>query len=288
MVRPLRIEFPGAVYHVTARGNARRKIFEDDADRGEFLSVLEQTIARFNWLLHAYCLMGNHYHLMIETTEANLSAGMRQLNGIYTQRFNRRHHRVGHVFQGRFKAIVVDRDSYLLELCRYVVLNPVRARMVGRAQDYQWSSYRATAGLSPAPGYLTCDWILGQFGRHQSAAQKRYRAFVAEGIKAPSPWKGLEAQVILGSAAFIAKLKRPRHGLREMRREQRFLGRPSLGGILTVKVLNGRPQRNRAIVEAAMRHGYSQAAIAAYLGLHYSSVSKVIKREGSHDSRFKT
>ena len=135
MVRPLRIEFPGAVYHITARGNARAKIFKDDADRDAFLSVLEQVLTQFDWLLHAYCLMDNHYHLMIETTEANLSAGMRQLNGVYTQRFNRRHRRVGHVFQGRFKAIVVDRDSYLLELCRYVVLNPVRARMVREAKD---------------------------------------------------------------------------------------------------------------------------------------------------------
>ena len=256
--------------------------------RPDPIAPLEQALTRFNWLLHAYCLMGNHYHLMIETTEANLSAGMRQLNGIYTQRFNRRHHRVGHVFQGRFKAIVVDRDSYLLELCRYVVLNPVRARMVGRAQDYKWSSYRATAGLSPAPGCLTCNWILGQFGRHQSTAQKRYRTFVAEGINAPSPWGRLEAQVILGSAAFIAQLKRPSHRIREVRREQRFLGRPSLGGIFKEKVLTGGRQRNRAIVEAAVRHGYSQAAIATYLGLHYSSVSKVIKQEVSRDSRFKT
>jgi len=288
MVRPLRIEFPGAVYHVTARGNARTKIFEDDADRGELLCVLKQVVDRFDWLLHAYCLMGNHYHLMVETPQANLSAGMRQLNGIYTQRFNRRHHRVGHVFQGRFKAIVVDRDSYLLELCRYVVLNPVRARMVARAQDYKWSSYRATAGLSPAPDYLTCDWVLSQFGRHQGAAQKRYRAFVAEGVAAPGPWEKLEAQVVLGSAAFIAQLKRPRHGIREVRRDQRFLGRPSLGGIFKEKASSGARPRNRAIVEAAVRHGYSQAAIASYLGLHYSSVSKVIKQETSRDSRFKT
>ena len=288
MVRPLRIEFPGAVYHVTARGNARMKIFEDDADRGEFLSVLEQVVTRFNWLLHAYCLMGNHYHLMIETPEANLSAGMRQLNGIYTQRFNRRHHRVGHVFQGRFKAIVVDRDSYLLELCRYVVLNPVRARMVQGVQAYKWSSYRATAGLSKGPGYLTCDWILSQLGGSKAAAQQRYRAFVAEGIKAASPWDRLEAQVILGNEAFIATLRRPGHGVREVRREQRFLGRPSLREIFKKAALTERGKRNRAIVEAAVRHGYSQAAIATHLGLHYSSVSKVIKQEISRDSRFKT
>lgn len=288
MVRPLRIEFPGAVYHVTSRGNARMRVFEDDADRVEFLSVLEQVIERFNWLLHAYCLMDNHYHLMIETPDPNLSAGMRQLNGLYTQRFNRRHRRVGHVFQGRFKAILVQRDSYLLELCRYVVLNPVRARMVRSAQHYQWSSYRATAGSAPVPGYLTCGWILGQFGSHRTGARKRYRGFVAEGVKAPSPWEKLEAQVILGDNNFIATLKRPDRRLGEVRRDQRFLGRPSLEAVLSDTALRNRGERNRAIVKAALRHGYSQAAIATHLGLHYSSVSKVIKQEVSHDSRFKT
>src|SRR4030042_5793823 len=127
MARPLRIEFPGAVYHVTSRGNARQTIFIDDEDRGGFLDLLSIVVERFNWICHAYCLMGNHYHLLIETPDGNLSKGMRELNGIYTQHFNRRHGRVGHVFQGRFKAILVEKDSYLLELCRYIVLNPVRA-----------------------------------------------------------------------------------------------------------------------------------------------------------------
>lgn len=130
MARPLRLEFPGAIYHVTARGNARNAIFLDDEDRALFLGGLGEVVTRFGWLCHAYCLMDNHYHLLIETPEGNLSLGMRQLNGIYTQRFNQRHGCVGHVFQGRFKAIVVDRDSYLLELCQYAVLNPIRAGMV--------------------------------------------------------------------------------------------------------------------------------------------------------------
>ena len=283
MVRPLRIEFPGAVYHVTSRGNARMPIFEDDGDRVEFLSVLERVLVRCNWLLHAYCLMSNHYHLMLETPETKLSAGMRQLNGVYTQRFNRRHRRAGHVFQGRFKAIVVDRDSYLLELSRYVVLNPVRARMVRRAQDYKWSSFRATAGLDPVPEYLTCDWILSQFGRHRAVAQKRYRTFVAEGVKAPSPWEQLKAQMILGDEAFVATLKHPGRRLTEVRREQRFLGRPTLAALLDGHAHADRAKRNRAIVRAAVRYGYPQAAIATHLGLHYSLVSKVV-----HDSRFKT
>ena len=148
------------------------KIYQNDADRREFFSVLERVLQRFHWLMHAYCLMDNHYHLLIETPEANLSTGMRQVNGIYTQRYNRHHKRVGHLLQGRFKAILVDRDNYLLELCRYVVLNPVRAKMVKRLQDYRWSSYRATAGLERAPWWLTCDWILSQFGGQRPAAQR--------------------------------------------------------------------------------------------------------------------
>src|SRR5450759_1095392 len=143
MACPLRIESPGAIYHVTARGNAREAIFRDDADRDLFLAALGEVVTRFGWLFHAYCLMDNHYHLLIETSQGNLSPGMRQLNGVYTQRVNRRHARVGHVFQGRFKAILVERDSYLLELARYIVLNPVRPR---------WSRTRiATPGAAIRP-----------------------------------------------------------------------------------------------------------------------------------------
>jgi putative transposase len=141
MARPIRIEYPGAVYHVTARGNARMDIFVEDAARMGFLEILEDVIKRFNWLYHSYCLMGNHYHLLLETIDGNLSAGMRYINGVYTQYFNHRHDRVGHVFQGRFKAILVEKERYLLELCRYVVLNPVRAGMVKLPEEYGWSSY---------------------------------------------------------------------------------------------------------------------------------------------------
>jgi REP element-mobilizing transposase RayT len=135
MARPLRLEFAGALYHLTARGNARGDIFLDDADRRLFLALLGKEIAQQGWCCYAYCLMSNHYHVLIETPEANLISGMRRLNGVYTQAFNRRHARVGHVFQGRYKAIVVDQDSYGLELCRYIVLNPVRAKRVKRPQD---------------------------------------------------------------------------------------------------------------------------------------------------------
>jgi len=157
MARPLRIEFEGAVYHVTSRGNAREDIFLSDSDREMFLKTLAHVVDRFGWVCHAYYLMGNHYHLMIETPQANLSRGMRQLNGIYTQRFNREYHRVGHVFQGRFKSILVEKDAYLLELSRYIVRNPVAAGMVNDVTAWPWSSYRATAGDISAPGFLRVD-----------------------------------------------------------------------------------------------------------------------------------
>ena len=189
MARPLRIEFPGALYHLTARGNARREIFLEDGDRWMFLSILADLVKRGNWICHGFCLMDNHYHLLIETPDGNLSEGMRQLNGIYTQKFNRNHAKVGHVFQGRFKSIVVDKDAYLLELCRYIVLNPVRAGMVEHPKDYLWSSYRATAGLTKKPDFLTSDWILAQFGDDRKRAKKEYRKFVLAGISEESPWE---------------------------------------------------------------------------------------------------
>ena len=139
MARPLRIEFAGALYHVTARGNAREDIYGDDIDRQQFLSLLQSTVTRYDWYCHAYCLMDNHYHLLIETNTPTLSKGMKFLNGTYTQYYNRQHHRVGHVFQGRFKAILVQKESYLLELARYIVLNPVRARRVRSANEWRWS-----------------------------------------------------------------------------------------------------------------------------------------------------
>ncbi|MDZ7662082.1 MAG: transposase [Thiohalophilus sp.] len=208
MARPLRIEFAGALYHITSRGDRQEEIYLDDADRQTFLDILADVCDRFNWAVHAYCLMSNHYHLLVETPDANLASGMRQLNGVYTQRTNRRHHRVGHVFQGRYTAIIVQKENYLLELARYIVLNPVRARMVHSAQEWPWSSYRATAGQVTRPGWLTTDWILAAFGTRKSDAMHAYRTFVFEGKNQPSPWADLTNQVFLGDEAFVEKLQR--------------------------------------------------------------------------------
>ncbi len=193
MSRPLRLEFAHALYHVTSRGDRREDIYLNDADRQAWLGVLAQVCKRFNWTVHAYCLMSNHYHLLVETPDANLSAGMRQLNGVCTQLANRAQGRVGHVFQGRFKAIVVDKDNYLLELARYVVLNPVRAGMVADASDWPWSSYGAMLAPAwlPGPDWLATDKLLAYFAPDPSApaalqdrakAQQRYVDHVRAGF----------------------------------------------------------------------------------------------------------
>ena len=282
MARPLRLEYPGAIHHVTSRGNAQAAIFLDDEDRESFLAVLAECIARFGWLCHAYCLMDNHYHLIVETPHANLSAGMRQLNGVYTQRFNRRHGRAGHVFQGRFKAILVERDSYLLELCRYVVLNPVRAKMVQDVSQYAWSSYLATMGEIPTPPWLRTDWVLSQFGNSRSTARRGYCDFVAEDVGAASPWSELKGQVLLGLDPFVNKLQPlldAASGLKEFPRSQRLMNRPTLEALFPGSVKASRKLRDEAIRKACVEYGYSMADIARTAGVHYSTVSRVVRGE---------
>jgi putative transposase len=181
------MEYAGALYHVTSRGEGQEDIYEEDTDRRLFLSVLGDVCLSYNWVCHAYCLMSNHYHLVIETPDANLlSKGMRQLNGEYTRQFNKAHRRVGHVFQGRYKGIHFEKEWYLLELSRYVVLNPVRAFMVKDAIDWPWSNYRATIGYEQAPSWLHSEWILSAFGSQKTKAIEAYKHFVSAGRGHPS------------------------------------------------------------------------------------------------------
>jgi putative transposase len=280
MARPLRIQYPGAIYHITSRGNARLPVFEDGHDRGQFFLILEEVVKRHNWLCHAYCLMDNHYHILVETVEGNLSLAMRHLNGVYTQRFNRRHHRVGHVFQGRFKSVLVEKESYLLELCRYVVLNPVRAGIVKHPGAYRWSSYKSTAGLVKAPPFLTVHWILAHFGKRRREAQREYRRFVQAGMKGASPWEELKAQCILGSKEFIEKLKpalKDKSKIKEIPREQRLAFRPSLEELLQPDQVAQKEDRNKAIEKAYVDYGYTLSEIARHLGLHYATIGRIIK-----------
>jgi REP element-mobilizing transposase RayT len=279
MSRPLRIEYPGAVYHVTTRGNAGQTIYRDDRDRRRFLEIIEDVVKRFNWICHGYCLMTSHYHLLMETVDGNLSAGMRQVNGIYTQYVNRRHNSTGHVFQGRFKAILVDKDAYLLELCRYIVLNPVRACMVKRPGDYPWSSYRATAGQGKAAVFLSTDWVLSRFGEDEGRAREAYREFVKDG-PGVDVWKGLQFQGILGDRDFCeqfsARLKE-RKEVKEIPRVQRYAARAGLDRLLPRDIQRSRPERNEAIRRAAMEWGYTYAEISRHTGIHYATISRIVR-----------
>jgi len=279
MARPLRLEFAGALYHVTARGNEERSIFlgDADSDRAAFLDVLASCCDRFNWICHGYCLMTNHYHLLVETPDANLSRGMRQLNGVYTQQVNRTHGRVGHLFQGRFKAILVERDAYLLELARYVVLNPVRAGMAAAPNDWPWSSYRATVGEVPRPGFLETDWVLRAIAEEQPAAVAGYRRFVAEGIGAAGPWHALKGQIYLGSEQFVERTQRlidPKRPLREVPKRQRR------GLAKSLEAYAARyAERDRAMAEAYRTGAYSMQAIAEHFGVSRMTVSRAVKRQ---------
>lgn len=224
MARPLRIEFAGALYHVTARGNAQGDIYTRNEEREKYLELLANACKRFDWYCHAYCLMSNHYHLLIETNTPTLSKGVKYLNGTYTQYFNGRNKRVGHLFQGRYKAILVQKENYLLELSRYIVLNPVRARMVRHAVDWPWSSYREAAGYSQDYSFLTTDWLLSAFAKKKRDAQMRYRRFVQEGNNQPSPWESLKNQIYLGSDQFVEDMQckiDPKQSLADIPRKQK-------------------------------------------------------------------
>ena len=279
MSRPLRIEYAGALYHVTSRGNERKAIYREKSDFNLFLDTLADVCDRFNWVIHSWCLMTNHYHLVVETPDANLSAGMRQLNGVYTTRFNRRYGRVGHLFQGRYKAILVDKYSYLLELSRYVVLNPVRASMVEHPGDWQWSSYRYTLGELDSPDWLATDAMLLQFSEDRERACERFVTFVLAGVGI-NIWVQLKQQIYLGDDQFVSD-------------QQQYIEKP-----VKAKALSEVPHKQRrkpprpldfyqascdsmesAVCAAFGSGGYTQKAISDYFGLHYSTVSKMIARQ---------
>ena len=233
MARPLRPEFPGALYHLTSRGNNKQEIFLDDVDRETFLFLLDREIDQQRWRCYAFCLMSNHYHLLIETPEPTLARGMGPLNSGYSRRFNRRHSRVGHLFQRRYHSILVEKQSYLLELSRYIVLNPVRAGMVDEPENWLWSSYNATLGAFPAYRFLQVDWLLSQFGQERNRAVAAYRRFVREGVDA-SPWSELRDGVVLGSREFHESVEKQ-------------LEEQNSGGDLIVKETDARPAASKIV-----------------------------------------
>ena len=277
MARPLRIEFAGALYHVTSRGNGREDIYLDDSDRELFMVVLGEACSLFNWTVHAWCLMGNHYHLLVETPDSNLSRGMRYLNGVYTQRFNRTHSHVGHLFQGRFKAILVEKEAHLLELARYVVLNPVRAGMVESAEQWSWSSYPAMVGLSGCPEWFDREWLLGNFGESNRSAVRQYMRFVEDGVLQSSPWSMLKNQIYLGSDRFVEKVQSDlpsrQQKLSEIPKAQKRSMPKSIEEYLTMT-----SSRDEAIVAAYKSGGYTLQDIGSHFGKHYSTISRIIHR----------
>lgn len=239
-----------------------------------FLEVLGEVARGFNWVVHAYCLMSNHYHLLIETPDGNLSKGMRQLNGVFTQYSNRRHRRTGHLFQGRYKAILVDADSYRLELARYVVLNPVRAGMVADAGDWPWSSYGAMVGAKPSPDWLATDGLLSAFANTRNEARRRYMQFVAAGVGAEPIWKHLNQQVYLGSDEFVRRTQQKALDVDEVNvpHAQRRAPPPSLEAIAATH-----PDRNAAMLAAHRTGEYSYVDIAKYFGVHFTTVGRLVR-----------
>jgi REP element-mobilizing transposase RayT len=275
MSRPLRLEFAGAIYHVTSRGDHREDIFLSDADRGEWLEVLGTVCSRFNWVVHAYCQMTNHYHLLLETVDGSLSRGMRQLNGLYTQRFNQSHGLVGHLFQGRYKAILVQKENYLLELSRYVVLNPLRANMVALPEDWRWSSYPIVTGRETPPAWLDTDWLLGQFGTQRDEAVASYRKFVMAGKGLPSALQQTRHQLVLGDDAFVERHREPRKS--ETLREMSKAHRKSVA--LTLDDYQMRhSNKDEAMARAYLSGAYTMAEIGRFFGVHYMTVSRAVRK----------
>jgi putative transposase len=274
MARPLRVLYPGAVYHVTARGNERRAIFEEDVDRHVFLEQLALAVERYGWVCHGYCLMGNHYHLLVETPRANLPTGMRHLNGCYAGSFNRRRGRAGHLLQGRYKAELVEKHEYLLALIRYLALNPLRTEppLSAEPEEYSWSSYRYALGLAARPSWLTVDWVLTQFGRDYVHARARLRAFVDAGRseEPPVPIGG----IYLGSDDFVRTASSEMKAIPEIPREQWQPLRPKLEEIFA-GVGAGTPD---PVAIAYRTYGYTLREIAAHLGCHYATVSRRLRR----------
>lgn len=264
MARPLRPSFPGALYHVTSRGNNRGGIYSCDDDRRHFLRILQSAVDRYHWLCYAYCLMDNHYHLLIETPLTNISLGMRHLNGLFTTYVNRTYRRVGHLFQARFKGILVEKQSHLLELARYIVLNPVRAGICASPEEYPWSSYRATLGRSPRPSFLRSDLLLEQFHMDRSVAIAAYERFVQEGFD-HHPWDNLKAQIYLGSDDFVGNVKNQQEGTREVPKIQREPLRPPLSDIL---------KNENGLITAYRDYGYRLQEIAAFYKVHYTTISR--------------
>lgn len=277
MARPLRVHIPGALYHVMSRGNARQEIFLDSGDCERFLERLSATTVRFRVHCRAYCLMPNHFHLLLEPGALPLSRMMQQLNSSYSQSFNRRHERVGHVLQGRFKALLIDRDDYFRRVLRYIVLNPVRARLVRHPAEWPWSSYSATAGLVGPVQFLALDEVWKAF---ESVDVGRAQALYADFVDAGSAVGDAPAgPIVCGSDAFAARVGVALASFRDsgdIVYAERFAVRPSLD-VLFANV-QGAQACDLSMRDAFERHGYTLREIGEFIGRHPGTVWKRIRR----------
>ncbi len=298
MGRPLRIEYAGALYHITARGNEGKRIFLDDGDRKKFLGIVGDYHDRYGILIHSYVLMGNHYHLILETPKGNLLKVMHGLNGGYTGYFNRKYGRAGHLFQGRYKGILVDKDSYLIPLSRYVHLNPVRARMVERPEQYRWSSYPGYIGKGKQYEWVEYSWILSQFASRRIRAKRKYKEYTEEALKkkVEHPLKSLRSQVILGGEEFVRGITGMLTGKalsQEIVERKRLIEYPLLDEVIRVvgkvfgmdeeairrKGARANTARRVALYLAQRYTGLGNEAIGhLFGGIHYSAVSKASGR----------
>lgn len=298
MGRPLRIEYEGALYHITSRGNERRKIFKDKTDRRTFLDIVKDYHDRFGVLIHSYVLMDNHYHLILETPKGNLLKVMHGINSRYTVYFNRRHKRSGHLFQGRYKAIIVDKDAYLIPLSRYVHLNPVRATIAEGPEGYKWSSYNGYIGKRKEDNWVEYSWVLSKFAQNKKVAWQKYKKYTEEGlaVKIESPFKSLLGQVILGGEDFREKIKgylQGRQISQEIIERKRFDKKASPEEIVEAvakafeveeKDLKNKGKRDNisrsvAIYVMQKYSGLSNEDIGRMFGgVHYSAVSKASAR----------
>ena len=273
MARPLRVEFPGALHHVTSRGNERRAIFRSDVDRRMFLRLVGDAVARFRWSVTAYVLMTNHFHLVVQTPEPNLSRGMHWLMTSYAGWFNRRHKRSGHLFQGRFGSCLIERDTYFTEVLRYVVMNPVRAGMVARPEDYAWSSYRATAGEEEAGPWLDVDGALALFGPDRVSAKAGYRRFVVAYLDSDeSLWDKVQHGIFLGSDPWMRQMREVIEGKlvsTDHPKNQRAVGRPSMATIVSAVSRASNLERARVISATGGR----LRRLVAWLGWHEGLVT---------------
>jgi putative transposase len=304
MARPLRIEYQGAHYHVTSRGNERKAIYRDNTDREKFLELIGRAVEEFGVRVHAYVLMDNHYHLLIETPRGGLNRALRYLNGVYTQAFNRRHRRVGHLFQGRYKAILVEKDAYLLELSRYIHLNPWRVQRRMDPIKYRWSSLGAYLGIRMAPSWLTVRDVMSQFG---SKGKREYRGFVLEGIKEGirTPWADVRGQAVMGSEEFVEAVMQKDDGKKGRKTE--VVGRKELVGAKPEAIMAVVGKYYRIRPEEIKGRGWRYTEpryVASYLmrryglmglreigervGLHFSAVGNVVQRVANNPTRTMT